>query len=339
MPQPGIIFSLQIFVLIAAICALVSWAMVRYSIQAIPNSRSAHSQPTPTAGGLALLLAMAAGVMMLNFSVGLNNSLFLSLFGPASMLAVLGLADDVRELDAKLKFGLIGLISVLMALLLGPVMVLPLDSMQMQLPWMIGMAGTSLWVFTMVNSVNFMDGADGVVPLSSLIAALGLAVLGALFGVWVVCWSSLLLVAALAGFLPFNMHKAKIFLGDTGSLFIGSWFAGSALLLIREGPESALWLMPLLFMPYLSDVLLTMAWRLRKRKNLLMAHNDHLYQLALKSGKSHANVALSLSLQIAITGSLAIFLHSSATSGFLGFVAMAVFSLLAHWHIRHNGKY
>ncbi len=338
MPEPDVILVLRVVILTGIICGLISWLLARYSIQAIPNRRSAHQTPIATAGGLALIIAVGAGVMALDVGAEIDTTLLHVVLGLSGMSAALGFIDDIREVPAKLKFGLLGLISLIAAFYLGPVNVLPLDGIKLQLPWLLAMAGTGLWVFTMVNSVNFMDGGDGVVPLSSLVATAGMLVLSVLFENWLVFWLTLLLVAGLIGFLPFNTPKARLFLGDTGSLFIGTWLAANALLLIKGGPESAVWLMPLMFMPYLSDVLLTMAWRLRQRHNLLQAHNDHLYQLAIKAGQPHIRVALSLSVQIGLSSFLAILLYGSATSAFLGFAASAVFALLVHWQLRHTRK-
>lgn len=320
------------------VSALSAKLLSRYSLLAIPNSRSAHHQPIATAGGFALILGVGAGSIWLAFSSGLMETKYTMLFGLSSLAMLLGFLDDAYEVSAKLKFSLIGILSLAMAYLLGPVTVIPFDNVQLQLPWLIAMAGTGLFVFTLINSVNFIDGSDGAIPLSAFAAAVIMAILAGKFEVWTVVWSSLLLLFALGGFLPFNMPKAKVFLGDTGSLFIGSWFAGSALILIASGPPAVLWLMPLLFMPWLSDVLLTMAWRLKNKHDLLSAHNDHLYQWLLKDGKSHRQVAIWLTVQIIAAGSMAMLFSISATSAFLGFAAAASLALLIHLQVRKNAK-
>ncbi|MCF6292230.1 MAG: hypothetical protein L3J04_02420 [Robiginitomaculum sp.] len=336
MIDPDLLVVLPVLLLVVIVSVLSAKLLSRYSFLAIPNSRSAHKQPIATAGGLALLLGIGAGSIWLSFSSGLMDSEYPILLGLSSLAMLLGFFDDAYDMSAKLKFSLIGALSLIMAFLLGPVTVIPFDAVQLQLPWVIAMTGTALFVFTLINSVNFIDGSDGAIPLSAFAAAIIMVILAGKFEVWPVFWSSILLACALGGFLPFNMPKAKVFLGDTGSLFIGSWFAGTALILIVEGPPAVLWLMPLLFMPYLSDVLLTMAWRLLKKQNLLSAHNDHLYQWMIKGGKSHRQVAIWLMVQIIAAGSMAMLFSISATSAFLGFSAAASLALLIHLQVRKS---
>ncbi|VAW02329.1 Undecaprenyl-phosphate alpha-N-acetylglucosaminyl 1-phosphate transferase [hydrothermal vent metagenome] len=330
--------ALLILTFVAGVSAILSHALVNHSIVAKPNQRSAHTTPIPTAGGLALVISITAGLLLLLLFAGMRDNLVLALLGVSSIAAILGLVDDAREIPAKIKFGGIGVLSIFIAIIFGPVTSIPFDQLNLHLPWIIGVVGTALWAFTLINSINFVDGADGVIPLSTLLACLGLAALAAFFGVWSVCWSGLLLAAALAGFLPFNMPRAKIFLGDTGSLFIGTWFASSALLLIARGPDHVLWLMPLLAMPWLSDVLLTMAWRLRHKQDLLTPHKDHLYQWAMAKRAAHFPVAIGMSVQTLVVGLLAIVFRSSATSAFLAFAAAASFAILVHIRVRGQAK-
>jgi len=331
--SPGL-WALLVLVIIFVLSAVLTQVLVRFRLLALPNARSAHQIPIPTAGGLAMVVAVIVGLAVLTLFTATPDYTILVLFGIAAMAALLGLIDDAKEVSAKIKFTIIGILSLALAVVFGPVTNIHFDQSLITLPWIIGVAGSALWAFTLINAVNFMDGADGVIPLSALCAALGLAVLGALFGVWGVCWSGLVLAAALVGFLPFNLPRAQIFLGDTGALFVGAWLAGTALLLIREGPPAALWLMPLLMMPWLSDVLLTLAWRLLKRRNLLRPHQDHLYQWALARKKVHFPIAVEISLQILIVCALAIIFRGSATSAFLAFAATASLAILVHWQVR-----
>ncbi len=327
----------MVLVFVALSCALVTSFLIRFGVMAYPNARSAHKTPEPTAGGFAVVLGLIGGVTALRISgvIG-DDSALLTLIGLGSGAALLGFGDDVFEIPAKIKFGAIGVLSLVMALILGPVTILPFDHGGIVLPWIVGVFGTALWVFTLINAVNFMDGADGVIPLSALMVSVTLAVLSALFGVWIAFASAVLLSAALIGFVPFNAPRAQIFLGDTGALLVGTWLAGTALILIANGPDAVLWLMPLLMMPWLSDVLLTMAWRLRRGDNLLQPHKDHLYQSQLCSGAKHIHVALRLVGQVFVVGLLAILFKYSASSAFLAFAAAASFAALVHWRFRHR---
>lgn len=314
---------------VALVSAGITWMFSRIRVMAPPNGRSAHKVPTPTAGGLGPAVAILGGITVLS-ALGAASPSLVTLTGLCGLLTMLGFIDDLLDFSLRWKFLLIAILSIAIAALLGPVRQIPFDNWFLDLPWMVGIAGTALWAFVVINGVNFMDGADGVIPLSAFMAATGLLVLSLLFHEPRAAVSATLLLGALAGFIPFNAPKARIFLGDTGSLFIGGWLAGTALILIERGPEPALWLMPLLLMPWLSDVLLTMAWRLYKGQNMLTAHNSHLYQLALAKGRSHFQVALGLSLQMLACLVLALIFQNSATSSFYGFAAAASFALVVH---------
>lgn len=317
----------------AIVSAGITWAFSRNRVMAPPNGRSAHTVPTPTAGGIGPAVAVLAGITILA-SLGAAAPALITLTGLTALLAMLGFLDDVKDFPMRWKFLLIAVFALVMAVIMGPVRQIPFDDWFLNLPWAAGIAGTALWIFVMVNGVNFMDGADGVIPLSSFVAALGLLVLALVFHVPNAAISAALLMGALAGFIPFNAPQARIFLGDTGSLFIGGWLAGTAMLLIERGPEPVLWLMPLMMMPWLSDILLTMAWRLGRGENMLSAHNSHLYQVALARGRSHFRVALGLSLQMLACLGLALLFRSSATSAFYGFAAAASFALVVHLIVR-----
>jgi UDP-N-acetylmuramyl pentapeptide phosphotransferase/UDP-N-acetylglucosamine-1-phosphate transferase len=145
---------------------------------------------------------------------------------------------------------------------------------------------------------------------------------------------ALALIFSLLGFLPLNIARARVFLGDTGALFIGFWLAGIALMYIENGPPGALYAVVLIFMPWLSDILLTMAWRARHRHDLLSAHNDHLYQLFLRRGLSHGQMAFFMALQSAVCVMLAWVFRASATSELLALTAIAVFAVIIHWWAR-----
>jgi UDP-GlcNAc:undecaprenyl-phosphate GlcNAc-1-phosphate transferase len=103
--------------------------------------------------------------------------------------------------------------------------------------------------------------------------------------------AAFLLAAALVGFLIWNFPHGKIFAGDAGSLFVGFMAGALALIAIRDAQMPVL-LAPLLFLPLLADVILTVLWRARRKRNLLQAHRDHLYQVAIRAGSSHKRIAI-----------------------------------------------
>jgi UDP-GlcNAc:undecaprenyl-phosphate GlcNAc-1-phosphate transferase len=157
------------------------------------------------------------------------------------------------------------------------------------MPVALGVAGAVAWLVVLINAVNFMDGANGLSMGMAAIAAAGLAALAALIGAWNIALLAAALAGGLAGFLVWNV-PGKLFVGDTGALFVGALIGGLCLSLVQVRPD-LLFVPPILAMPFLSDVLLTLAWRARNGKKLFEAHRDHAYQIAIKSGLKHWQVA------------------------------------------------
>ncbi len=288
----------MLFLQLAGLAFFTTLAVTGFMVQAglgdVANHRSAHHQTTPTSGGLGFVAGLGAAAIALSFidlSVPLHRSFTpsLSLIFAVSML---GFVDDVLTLSARVKFGTLLILCGAVVYLIGPVTSLPFGQTALKLPFIIGFFGSVLWVFVVVNTINFMDGANGFMGTVMMIASLGL------FGVCLICGApsaailALLNTAILLGFLPYNRRrKALIFSGDVGALFVGFVFSMTVLLLFTEAENTAaLYAGPLLILPFLTDVFLTLIRRVRRKENLLTAHNMHLYQRLIRAGWSHLQV-------------------------------------------------
>lgn len=285
-----------------------------------PNeARKAHKQATPTSGGLAIGAAFAAAlaglipVTAIDWAPRLPDGgawgVLWVLLGSLAALAM-GVVDDVRPLGPRLKFLAVATGALLFAgavaharyFTIGP-------GVTFDVGLMVAVVGSALWIFTLVNSVNFMDGANGLAMGSTAIGLVGLAALAAFSGAWHGVALALLGAAALAGFLVWNFGLGRLFAGDAGALFAGALAALTALLVIRDGAVSPL-APPILFFPTLADVLLTLLWRVLHGRPLLKAHADHLFQIALRAGWPHRRVSLVywiLTVHCAVIGVLAAF--------------------------------
>ena len=208
-------------------------------------------------------------------------------FLAALALATLGLLDDMRGLSARIR--LVMQFVIVAAYLLAdgfgdypaiaPVVALPLI----------------VWG---INATNFVDGADGFVSLQLLLCAATVVLLP------ISAFATLLLsvaVGALLGFLPWNWQRASIFLGDSGSYFLG--FAMSVGILTAPRADISAFAVLALIAPIAVDAGATLLWRAWRGENLAIAHRDHNYQWLVRSGRPHAHVAL---LYAALTTTLAI---------------------------------
>lgn len=269
-----------------AIALIVSGAMARAGILDRPNARSNHARPTPRGGGLGAMAGIFAAWTLIAVPDPSTAAVLAGLAVCGGAAATLGLLDDLVTPSEKLKFAVLALIALAAAGLAGPV-----TDLGVPLPWLLGLAGSALWVFTAANAVNFMDGSDGLIAAVLIPAALALAVLGE--GALVP--ASLAVAAGMAGFAVWNAPLAtprgRLFCGDAGALGVAVIFAGLALRWAATSGEGAVWLAPLLILPLLGDVLLTMAARVRAGRSAFVAHRAHAYQLMIAMGASHGRVA------------------------------------------------
>ncbi len=300
------------WIALAAISAFIATGLAAYSgpLQA-PNGRSSHTSPTPLGGGLGVAVGVCLCVVAAAGPLGTWLGVMwdadaarrlAAILAVAGLIGAVGAVDDVIELGARGKFLVLAGLSLLMAWVAGPAAGLAwLGGEALPIAYPLAILGSALWVFTVVNAVNFMDGANGLAGGAGLLAALGLAGAGALWGAPAVTLAALALAAALGGFLPWNARRrAWVFLGDSGALFLGAIFAGLALMLLQTAPVGAVYLAPVLIMPLLADVLLTLADRARRGAPMLEGHRDHAYQRALRRGVSHGVVARNVWLQTAL---------------------------------------
>lgn len=264
------------------------------------SARKLHRAPTPTAGGLAAAAGFALALGGLAFWPGAawseafqQNAPLRTAFAVAASFAalVLGLFDDLHNLGPRFKFGLMTALSLFIAIAVARAQVFPFGGTAFDVGLVFAVLGSALWVFTLANAVNFIDGANGLAMGTMAVGLSGLALLGFAHDAPHAAALALCGVGGLIGLLVWNFPAGKVFAGDAGALFVGVLAAAAGLLLVQDGGVSPV-VPPLLFFPILADVLLTLAHRVQKGRPLLEAHRDHLYQIGLRAGASHARMAI-----------------------------------------------
>lgn len=275
------------------------------------DGRSAHKGIIPTAGGLGVLAGLglalcAVGLIFPDLNLPLS---FASLMALVFAIGMLGLIDDVLTLGAKMKFGIMLMICGAAVWLIGPPKLLPFFGYPIKLPVFVGFMGAMLWIFVVMNAVNFMDGANGMMGLLLMTANAGLFALGIIGGSAITLLLSGLSLMVILGFMPYNLRKkARVFAGDVGALSLSFLFAVTVLCLILETPDAIYHLVgPALILPILADVLLTMARRLWAGDRLLQAHNKHLYQRLIRVGFGHLTVSWLYALAAMLCALIAVF--------------------------------
>jgi len=302
----------------AAIAALTSLIVCRVLIAAGPKdhptlARHEHTSPTPTSGGIGIAAGFAVALLLLAFlsepvraEMHPRGAVLLALAASFSYVFLfIGYWDDMTPLSAKLKFVLFSLACMGATLAVGPILQFPITpDLTLTAPYWFGLVGTALWIFTLVNGVNFMDGVNGLAMGSVAIGLAGLAAIaythGAVSGVAISLYS----IGALLGFLVWNFPAGRIFAGDSGALFAGAIAALASIVVVHRTGISPL-IPPILFFPLLADVLVTLAWRAYRRHSLFDGHSQHLYQIARHGGMSHAEVTFIYWAAMAVCGAIA----------------------------------
>jgi UDP-GlcNAc:undecaprenyl-phosphate GlcNAc-1-phosphate transferase len=207
-------------------------------------------------------------------------------------IAGVALVDDMRSLSARLRFGA-QLAAALVAVASG------LTISRLAFPYVgpveLGFLGTLLtvfWILGCTNAVNFMDGLDGLVGGVLLITCAALCAIAALQGGGFVYAAALFLTAGFAGFLPFNLHPARIFMGDVGSQFAGFMLAVLAVAASRfDVNQLSFLIVPLLIFALLFDAGFTLLRRAAMGDKVGAPHRTHLYQMAQRAGMGTRAVA------------------------------------------------
>jgi UDP-GlcNAc:undecaprenyl-phosphate GlcNAc-1-phosphate transferase len=264
------------------LAALVTWALLRVRILDVPNLRSSHDRPVPRAGGIAIVVAFTAGV------VWIGTGPLWTLLAGALVVALVGFLDDTRRVHVwwgKLAGQTVAVIVVLA----GGIVLREIGPFG-DIGWW-GYPVTLIWLVGMTNLVNFMDGLDGIAGGSGAIAALAFAALALPTNLEVAC-AAAALGAGCVGFTLFNAPKARIFMGDVGSEFLG--FVLAALAVYAAGPGAghvSFLVMPLLMFHFLFDTCFTFCRRLRDGERVTQGHKGHLYQLMNRLGAGHIQVS------------------------------------------------
>jgi UDP-N-acetylmuramyl pentapeptide phosphotransferase/UDP-N-acetylglucosamine-1-phosphate transferase len=316
-----------------AASALLTWAWLglarRRDIADAPGQRRLHATTTPRGGGVAIAVLVAAAA----FGIALAQAAGPGLLpwgcigaGLAAFAAV-GLRDDVVPMSALAKFG--GQWISAGVLVLGLLLAAP------------GEAGWIAFGLLLVAAVyvaniwNFMDGSNALVATQSLLVAAALAT-------WPgqaadLRFLGLVLAGACLGFLPFNLPRARLFLGDVGSHVLGAGVFALGALSWRRGVVD-LPVLGLLGLPMLLDSGLTLLRRAAAGRPVWRAHREHLYQYAVRSGHSHLAVCLAYgAATLALIGiaRLSFGLRLSFVT-LLSFILCSAFGLAVHGWLRRR---
>ncbi|MCW8895359.1 glycosyltransferase family 4 protein [Sulfurimonas sp.] len=271
-----------LFLISFTLTYLIKNYAIKKSLVAEVNDRSSHTTPTPHGGGIAIAITWFIGISYLYYINDINSSLYLALLAGA-MISIVSYLDDLYELSAKVRLATQILVAFIGLYFLGGLEKIDLVvfSIENQIVTNIFAILMIVWF---INLYNFLDGIDGYAGSEAIF--LGLA------GYLLFSQSYfLVLVAAVFGFLIWNWHKAKIFMGDVGSTLLGYNIA--VFTIYYANIESAnLWVWITMFGLFWFDATLTLYRRYKNKEKLSQAHKKHAYQRLTQSGWTHSRVVV-----------------------------------------------
>jgi len=268
---------------VALVCGLLCAVVLGFLLKSglawrlatdMPNERSLHVRPTPRVGGWGLVPVSVLAIAVLAHSLWL-------IAVSAIFLAAVSQMDDRRGLPARIRFAA-HLVAVLALVVVYPASV----------PWwcLAVIAFLMLWL---VNLYNFMDGSDGLAGGMTLFGFGGYA-LAALAGPHALPelgYACAAVAGAAAGFLAFNFHPARIFLGDAGSIPAG-FLAGALGYWGWRTDVWPVWFPAMVFSPFIADATVTLLRRFARGEKFWQAHREHYYQRMVRLGFGHAKTSV-----------------------------------------------
>ena len=270
------------FVLSALLPFAVKPWLTRWGVIDIPSDRSSHSRPVLRGMGLAVALSLLVtyGVALLLGLVPVDRSIALVVLAMMAGSAALGWAEDYRGVSIGVRLAVQALIGALGTAALIVSLGIPAWW------WPVGVAATVAYI----NIANFMDGINGISGLHGGAVGLLYAWAGGVNDMpWLVC-AGLALAGAFLGFLPWNLGRGTVFLGDVGSYVLGGSIAAIAIGAFLSGVYVEYLLPPLLV--YLADTAVTLVLRIRRGEVWYKPHRQHVYQRLTDAGLSHVQSAL-----------------------------------------------
>jgi UDP-GlcNAc:undecaprenyl-phosphate/decaprenyl-phosphate GlcNAc-1-phosphate transferase len=289
-----------------------------------PNYRKVHQKIMPRLGGLAVFISFILGVLIIQPESQYHIGIIIGSF----IIILTGVFDDMYEISAKVK--LLGqLLAAFSAVFIGGV-----DVDFINVPFfgqldfgMLSLPLTILWIVGITNAINLIDGLDGLASGVSSIALITIAGMAYIMGnTYVVVIASIMLAATL-GFLKHNFHPAKIFLGDTGALFLGYMIAVLSLLGFKGVTMISL-IIPIIILGVpISDTLFAIARRILHKQPLSAPDKSHLHHCLLGLGFTHRQTVLLIYAMAAFFGLAALIFSQATVWGAIVVVAVLLITI------------
>lgn len=285
---------------------------IRLGALDFPNGRKVHTHPTPRLGGMAVLGGITTGVGLYVWLTGIRLSpVLVATSAGAVGVALIGVVDDIRGLRPWVKLSL-ECLAALLPVSFGlqiEFLSLPFDGLIPLKLEFIMIPVTILWIVGVTNGVNLSDGLDGLATGLSLVSALVIAVYSHAQGIVSVTVVSSVVAAAALGFLVFNVHPARIFLGDSGSLMLGYILGSLSVMGVAKGATLITLFIPVFIMGVpVIDTLAAIIRRLCRRRPVFQPDKGHLHHRLMDYGLAYEQSVYVIYVLSALSGAIALVL-------------------------------
>jgi UDP-GlcNAc:undecaprenyl-phosphate GlcNAc-1-phosphate transferase len=321
---PYLLIALSALILAVSGTPVMRQVALRLGVIDTPNARKVHASPVPRMGGAAIYIAFIIALFFLGDQHYVNE--VVGIFVGASLMSLMGIVDDKWGLGSYIKLG--GQILAAAILIYSGVQVRLFNN------WL-DLLVTVGWVVGITNAMNFLDNMDGLSGGIAMIAAVYFTLLSAMSHQYLVGALAAALAGACAGFLVHNWNPAHIFMGDTGSLFLGFLLAAVAIKLrFPANSKTVTWMIPVLVLALpVFDTTLVSISRLRRGKNpLTTPGKDHIsHRFAVLTGSRREAVLICYLIAGAVGLSAVFITQATRLEALIVGVLMLLIALYGWW--------
>ncbi len=306
---------------VALIISFIATPLVKklaYKVGAVDvpkDNRRMHDHPIPRMGGLAIFIGCVASILLF---ADMTRPLQGILLGACLIVAV-GVVDDAHPLGAGVKF-ILQIVAALIAVWHGVIIQTIANPLFFgdNPYWNFGVWAvpiTVIWIVAVTNSVNLIDGLDGLADGVSTIGAFTMLIIALLMGDLEIAVITAALVGACVGFIPYNRNPAKIFMGDTGSTFLGFMLATVSVIGLFKLYAMISFIVPFIILGFpIFDTVSAFTRRILKGQNPMKADRSHTHHKLIDMGMNQKQAVATLYLVAGVLGLCAVMI---VTSGYI----------------------
>ncbi|RUS49241.1 undecaprenyl/decaprenyl-phosphate alpha-N-acetylglucosaminyl 1-phosphate transferase [Cohnella sp. AR92] len=320
-----------------ALTPFVKKFAVKVGAMDVPDHRKVHTKIMPRMGGLAIYAAFTVTILLLlpwlpdSFLSDHDEKLIAGMLVGGTVIVLLGALDDRFQLNAKLKF-LVQIAAACIVVFGFDIKInlvnIPFGSAMQPMGDWLSIPLTIFWIVGVTNAINLIDGLDGLAAGVSGIAIATILVMAAIMGQASVILLSAVLLGGVVGFLHYNFHPARIFMGDSGSLFLGFALANLSMLGFKQITIVSFVIPILIIGVPLSDTFFAIIRRLVNKKPIFAPDKGHLHHRLQQLGFSHRKTVLIIYGIAAFFGACAVILSVATSAGMGNWVTFIVICVL-----------